>query len=70
MDVCESGNKKAVEVHRCLETNVQGQAGGGYAQMAQLLGGSASDPLGNWRLKKFKLDSDKLNKGGTRSFLL
>ncbi|CAO2197547.1 unnamed protein product [Urochloa humidicola] len=50
----QDGDSKTMEMFCELEANFQGKHGGGDEQMVQLLGGSALDPLGNWRLKKLK----------------
>ncbi|CAN6346177.1 unnamed protein product [Urochloa humidicola] len=60
--ICESGDKEAMEMPCCLETNVQGGDGRGNQQMVQLLGGSAFDPISNWRLKKLKSTGGGNNK--------
>ncbi|CAN6252721.1 unnamed protein product, partial [Urochloa humidicola] len=52
MDICEGSTAKNVEMLCGMESKLQGYDGGGHSPMVQLLGGSACDPLGNWRLKK------------------
>ncbi|CAO2145845.1 unnamed protein product [Urochloa humidicola] len=54
----QDGDLEAVEMLRDLEANLQGPDGGGHQPLVRLLGGSSLDPLGGWRLKKFKVVAD------------
>ncbi|CAN6249599.1 unnamed protein product [Urochloa humidicola] len=50
--VHQDGDSSTLATFCCMEANVQGGNAEQYKPMVQLLGGSALDPLGNWRLKK------------------
>ncbi|CAN6312370.1 unnamed protein product [Urochloa humidicola] len=62
LEVHQGAVQKCVENVCCMEANVQGKNSGGSNPMAQLLGGSHRDPLGNWRLKKFKVNFQDFSK--------
>ena len=60
----QNGAREALEHHEGVDAHVSRFYGGGDRQMVQLLGGSPEDPLGNWRLKKLKLATEKLWSAG------